>query len=690
MALSCVFATPAMAAGPAISKKNVTLYTGKSTTLKMKNTKKKVKWSTSNKKVATVTQKGKVTAKKAGKATITAKIGKKKYTCKVTVKNPVSVKSVSLNKKSISIYKGKKYTLKATVKPSNAANKTVSWSSSNKNVAMVSSKGVVIGMGKGTATITAKSSNGKKATCKVTVKVSSSAKKASVNGITVSCNKSVVDYGYKFKADEFTVYQTYTDGSKKRSYNYTVSVSYSDGYYSAKVTCAGYSKTLKIKANNIPVSVTGITYTVDPSWVYTGEKLSDGQVKVLVKYSDGTQKYVTDFKTDFTPKTTAGTYSMTVTWGSYKGTANVTVRAKATPTPTQAPAPTATPTQTPTATPTQAPNPTATPTAAPTATPSEKKITGITASCTKDYVEYDYKLTTDDFKVYYVYSDGSTKESNDYTIEVEYPQDEMKCVATVTSAGYTKVLEINRNCLPGPATLDITGVTFSMSPTSVYVGEDLAEGQVKVTAKYKETVGTKVTEYEKNVTDFTTDFTPKDKAGTYPVKITWGEYSKTVNVTVKEKTSSATLTGISAKYSKTSIYSDETPAKDDIIVTGTYSDGSTKQITDFTYDFTPATAHKGKATITVNCSGQTLTLQVTSYVRTEPASIDAQIRKATVKVGEEFSRDNITVTATDYDGNVTTVTDYSMDFTPKSEAGTYPVTITYKQFSLNFDLKVTE
>lgn len=69
-----------------LNKKKVTIYVGKTTTLKLKNNKKKIKWSTSNKKVATVSKKGKVKGKKAGKATITAKVGKKKYKCKVTVK----------------------------------------------------------------------------------------------------------------------------------------------------------------------------------------------------------------------------------------------------------------------------------------------------------------------------------------------------------------------------------------------------------------------------------------------------------------------------------------------------------------------------------------------------------------------------------------------------------------------------
>ena len=70
-----------------LSAKKITLTVGQSKTLKIKGTKKKVKWSSSKKSVATVSSKGKVKAKKKGTATITAKVGKKKYKCKVTVKN---------------------------------------------------------------------------------------------------------------------------------------------------------------------------------------------------------------------------------------------------------------------------------------------------------------------------------------------------------------------------------------------------------------------------------------------------------------------------------------------------------------------------------------------------------------------------------------------------------------------------
>lgn len=69
-----------------LNKKKATIYVGKALTLKVKGVKKKIKWKSSNKKIAKVTKKGKVTGIKAGKSIITAKIGKKFLKCRVTVK----------------------------------------------------------------------------------------------------------------------------------------------------------------------------------------------------------------------------------------------------------------------------------------------------------------------------------------------------------------------------------------------------------------------------------------------------------------------------------------------------------------------------------------------------------------------------------------------------------------------------
>ena len=85
---AAVLAAPGEAhAAPKISAKSKTLAAGKSFTLRLAGASGKVKWSSSDKKVAAVSSKGKVTAKAAGTATVTARIGGKKVaSCKVTVR----------------------------------------------------------------------------------------------------------------------------------------------------------------------------------------------------------------------------------------------------------------------------------------------------------------------------------------------------------------------------------------------------------------------------------------------------------------------------------------------------------------------------------------------------------------------------------------------------------------------------
>ena len=133
---------------------------------------KKVLWISSNSSVATVAE-GVVTAVKAGQATITAKSddGGKTATCEVTVvAKAVLVESVSLDKTSVELKEGEEVSLTATVKPGNATNKNVIWSSSNETVASVTD-GKVSALKSGETTITVTTEDGAKtAECKITVK----------------------------------------------------------------------------------------------------------------------------------------------------------------------------------------------------------------------------------------------------------------------------------------------------------------------------------------------------------------------------------------------------------------------------------------------------------------------------------------------------------------------------------------
>ena len=145
-------------------------------------TDKRVTWISSDPSIASVDD-GKVTALKVGSTIVTASAGGKKATCSVTVSAAtVSVTGVSLDKTAMSMTVGDTQTLTATVTPSNATNKSVTWSSNNTSVATISYSGVVTAKTAGSATITVTTDDGgKKATCSVTV----SAATVSVTGVSL-------------------------------------------------------------------------------------------------------------------------------------------------------------------------------------------------------------------------------------------------------------------------------------------------------------------------------------------------------------------------------------------------------------------------------------------------------------------------------------------------------------------------
>ena len=145
----------------------------------------KVTWSSDKTEVATVDGNGKVTAVKAGEAvvTVTTEDGGRTATCKVTVRaKTVNVTEVTLDRTELTLTEGETETLTATVKPDNADNRKVTWSSDKTEIATVDGAGKVTAVKPGEAVVTVTTEDGgKTATCKVTVK----AKTVPVTGVDV-------------------------------------------------------------------------------------------------------------------------------------------------------------------------------------------------------------------------------------------------------------------------------------------------------------------------------------------------------------------------------------------------------------------------------------------------------------------------------------------------------------------------
>ena len=156
-----------------LNKKSTSLTVGKSESLKLtispSNASNKVaSWKSSDESVVKVDKSGKITAVGVGSATVTVTVDGVSTSISVTVNKAVPVESISISGDNTVKVK-KSITLKATINPSDATDKTLTWSSSDKNIATVDSKGVVTGVKAGKVTITVKASNGVSASYVVTV-----------------------------------------------------------------------------------------------------------------------------------------------------------------------------------------------------------------------------------------------------------------------------------------------------------------------------------------------------------------------------------------------------------------------------------------------------------------------------------------------------------------------------------------
>ena len=260
----------------------------------------KVTWSSDKTDVATVDGDGRVTAVKAGEAviTVTTEDGGKTATCKVTVKaKAVNVTEVSLDKTELTLTEGETETLTATVKPDNADNRKVTWSSDKTEIATVDGAGKVTAVKAGEAVVTvATEDGGRTATCKVTVK----AKAVSVTEVTLDRAELTLTEG-EAETLTATVKPDNADNKKVKWSSDKTEIATVDG--AGKVTAVkageavvtvttedgGKTATCKVTVKAKVVPVTGVE--VNP-WAVTLSVRGTSKLSYTIRPADATNQNV--------------------------------------------------------------------------------------------------------------------------------------------------------------------------------------------------------------------------------------------------------------------------------------------------------------------------------------------------------------------------------------------------------------
>lgn len=279
-----------------------------------------IEWSSADTKIATVNN-GVITAVGSGNTTITVTAGSKTQTITVKVKAPLQ--SITLNKKSMTLERNKSETLTVALNPTDTTDdKTITWSSSDKNIATVDKNGKVTAVNGGSCTITAKVGN-KTDTCAVTVK------KIAVSGVSLDKTTLTLE-----KGKTGTLKATYTPANAEEGTNLTyqssnTKVATVDNQGIVKAVGGG-TATITVKSGNgktatctvtVNVSVSKITLSETSKEIVRGESAA---LSATITPGDATNKAITWSTSDAKVATVDKNGKVT---GVANGTATITAKA---------------------------------------------------------------------------------------------------------------------------------------------------------------------------------------------------------------------------------------------------------------------------------------------------------------------------------------------------------------------------
>ena len=407
------------------------------------------------------------------------------------------------------------------------------------------------------------------------------------------------------------------------------------------------------KGDNSKKTIVSANCVVSNDSVEVGESLKKSVISVTVTYSDGTKTTVTNFSHNFTPKSVPGTYDVAVTVPGFskKLHFNLKVKEKSAVTPSAT-------------------------------------LTGITAICCLNEVDYGYSFEKSDFVVKGIYSDGTKKLLGSWSYKASYTS--KVCTVVVSHGDFSTTFTIpvkQKSSGSEEEKEKLVRVRFKLLKDTIYVGEDLAQEDVKVTAIYQK--GSEM--YEREVTGWKSNFTKQSKEGSYEFKVTWGNTSGTLHINVIKK--GKKVVRYTARYNKSYILLGSPLNPDDLIVNAVYEDGTTGRIT-CEYDYTEASKSGEKGTIVVKIPNSTkrLTLKVWNYDRNAITNLEVKTYTPEIYVGESLQKKDFIVTGTKVTGEKEEMreSDFDLSWTSKDEAGVYPFVISCRGLKVEIDITVSE
>ena len=303
-------------------------------------TDKTITWSTLNYKKASIDNNGLVKALEEGEVRIKATCGEVTAYCLVTIlPATVSVTGVDLSETSLSLLVGDKHTLTANVLPADASNKDVTWSSSDKKVATVSTSGEVTAVGAGTATITVTTANGgKTATCEVSVLD----KEIYATSVSLSSSSLTLEVGQTSKLSA-TIRPSNTTNKTLRWYSYEEEIATVDANGLVKALKIGTATirvltsngkhadcTVTVIAAKVPVSSVSLSQTelylvVDETATLTATVLPNDATDKSVTWSSNNEAVATVNQNGVVTAVSAGPATITVTTNDGEKTATCSV-----------------------------------------------------------------------------------------------------------------------------------------------------------------------------------------------------------------------------------------------------------------------------------------------------------------------------------------------------------------------------